>query len=88
MEGAGEFLLTNEAPTRAILERQSLPRMEAHYGAIDPEALHNLMGVLPEYLDTYIAKVTQDHGSLDAYLDTILGVDEARKQRLIARFVA
>ncbi len=85
---AGEFLLTNEAPTRAILERQSLPRMEAHYGAIDPEALHNLMGVLPEYLDTYIAKVTQDHGSLDAYLDTILGVDEARKQRLIARFVA
>lgn len=85
---AGEFLLTNEAPTRAILERQSLPRMEAHYGAIDPEALHNLMGVLPEYLDTYIAKVTQDHGSLDAYLDTVLGVDEARKQRLIARFVA
>lgn len=85
---AGEFLLTNEAPTRAILERQSLPRMEAHYGAIDPEALHNLMGVLPEYLDTYIAKVTQDHGSLDTYLDTILGVDVARKQRLIARFVA
>lgn len=85
---AAEFLLTNEAPTRAILERQSLPRMEAHYGAIDPEALHNLMGVLPEYLDTYIAKVTQDHGSLDAYLDTILGVDEARKQRLTARFVA
>ncbi len=83
-----EFLLTNEAPTRAILERQSLPRMEAHYGAIEPEALHNLMGVLPEYIDTYIAKVTDDHGSLDAYLATILGVDEARKQRLIDRFVA
>jgi len=83
-----EFLLTNEAPTRAILERQSLPRMEAHYGAIEPEALHNLMGVLPEYLDTYIAKVTQDHGSLDAYLATILGVDEDRKQRLRAKLVA
>lgn len=83
-----EFLLTNEAPTRAILERQSLPRMEAHYGAIDPEALHNLMGVLPEYIETYIAKVTADHGSLDAYLETILGVDGARKERLRAKLVA
>ena len=83
-----EFLLTNEAPTRAILERQSLPRMEAHYGAIDPEALHNLMGVLPEYIDTYITQVTQDHGSLDTYLATILGVDEQRKQRLRAKLVA
>lgn len=83
-----EFLLTNAAPTRAILERQSLPRMEAHYGAIAPEALHNLMGVLPEYIETYIAEVTRDHGSLDAYLAGILGVDEARKQRLRAKLVA
>ncbi|ASJ91733.1 tyrosine-protein phosphatase [Porphyrobacter sp. CACIAM 03H1] len=83
-----EFLLTNEAPTRAILERQSLPRMQAHYGAIEPEALHNLMGVLPEYIDTYIAKVTEDHGSLDGYLATILGVDDARKERLRAKLVA
>lgn len=83
-----EFLLTNAAPTRAILERQSLPRMEAHYGAIDPEALHNLMGVLPDYLDTYLAKVREDHGSLDAYLEQILGVDGARKERLRARLVA
>lgn len=83
-----EFLLTNDAPTRAILERQSLPRMEAHYGAIEPEALHNLMGVLPEYLGTYVAKVTEDHGSIDAYLATILGVDGTRKQRLRAKLLA
>jgi protein tyrosine/serine phosphatase len=83
-----EFLLTNDAPTREILERQSLPRMQAHYGTIEPEALHNLMGVLPEYIDTYIAEVTRDHGSLDTYLATILGVDEARKDRLRAKLVA
>jgi protein tyrosine/serine phosphatase len=83
-----EFLLTNDAPTRHILERQSLPRMEAHYGAILPEAMHNLMGVLPEYIETYIAKVTEDHGSLDSYLASQLGVDEARKERLRARLVA
>lgn len=83
-----EFLLTNEAPTRAILERQSLPRMEAHYGTIEPEALHNLMGVLPEYIETYFAEVTRDHGSVDTYLATRLGVDEARKARLRAKLVA
>jgi protein tyrosine/serine phosphatase len=83
-----EFLLTNDAPTRAILERQSLPRMEAHYGTIEPEALHNLMGVLPEYIATYFAEVTRDHGSVDAYLATRLGVDEARKARLRDRLVA
>lgn len=84
----GEFLLTNQAPTRHVLERQSLPRMEAVYGAIDPAALHNLMGVLPEYLDTYFAEVTRDHGSVDAYIATRLGVDEARKARLRAKLVA
>lgn len=83
-----EFLLTNDAPTREILERQSLPRMQAHYGDIGPEALHNLMGVLPEYFDTYVAKVTSDYGSIDTYLATILGVDGARKELLKAKLVA
>lgn len=83
-----EFLRTNSAPTREILERQSLPRMIVHYGTIEPEALRNLMGVLPEYIDTYISEVTRDHGSLDAYLATILGVDDAQKARLRERLVA
>jgi len=83
-----EFLRTNDAPTRHVLERQSLPRMEAHYGTIAPEALRNLMGVLPEYIETYFAEVTRDHGSVDAYLATQLSVDEARKERLRERLVA
>ncbi|MCL9982579.1 MAG: tyrosine-protein phosphatase [Erythrobacter sp.] len=83
-----EFLRTNDAPTREVLERQSLPRMVEHYGDIEPEALHNLMGVLPEYIDTYFAEVTRDFGSIDAYLAARLGVDEARKARLRERLVA
>ena len=83
-----EFLLTNDAPTQHILERQSLPRMEAHYGEIEPEAVRNLMGVHPEYIETYFAEVTRDHGSLDQYLATRLGVDEHRKARLKERLLA
>lgn len=84
----GEFLLTNDAPTREILERQSLPRMQAHYGEIEPEAVRNLMGVHPEYIETYFDEVTRDHGSLDHYLATRLGVDEHRKARLKERLLA
>jgi len=83
-----EFLRTNEAPTRTILERQSLPRMEQHYGSIEPDALRNLMGVLPEYIETYWTKVTREHGSIDAYLADTLGVDETRKTQLKERLLA
>lgn len=82
-----EFLRTNDAPTQHILERQSLPRMEAHYDAIEPEAIRNLMGVLPEYIETYWNEVTRDHGSMDAYLAQTLGVDEQRKARLRERLL-
>ena len=82
----GEFMLTNEAPTTDVLRRQSVPRMEAHYGPMDPDAVQNLMGVRPEYIETYISEVTHSHGSLDAYLQTIIGVDEAMRNRLKARF--
>ncbi len=83
----GEFLRTNDAPTQHVLERQSLPRMEAHYGFIEPEAIRNLMGVHPEYIETYWSEVTRDHGSIDTYLANSLGVDETRKARLRERFL-
>ena len=83
-----EFMRTNDAPTQHILERQSLPRMEAHYGEIEPEAIRNLMGVREEYIATYWSEVTRDHGSMDNYLAQTLGVDETRKARLRERLLA
>lgn len=83
-----EFLRTNDAPTKHILERQSLPRMREVYDGIEDEAIENLMDVRPEYIATYFREVERDHGSIDTYLVQTLGVDEARKARLRARFVA
>ncbi|MEE4199629.1 tyrosine-protein phosphatase [Erythrobacter sp.] len=82
-----EFLRTNDAPSTHVLEQQSLPRMRAHYGSIGEEALRNLMGVRPEYIDTYWTKVRAEHGSIDAYLGQTLGVDEHRKARLCERLL-
>ncbi len=83
-----EFLKTNDAPTQHILERQSLPRMGAHYHTIEEGALHNLMGVLPEYIETYFSAITESHGSPDNYIAQTLGVDEASRAVLRARFLA
>ncbi|MEM1051316.1 MAG: tyrosine-protein phosphatase [Pseudomonadota bacterium] len=83
-----EFMLTNDAPTQHILESQSLPRMEAHYGHIEPEAIRNLMGVREEYIGTYWQEVMREHGSIDTYISQTLGVDEARKARLRQRLLA
>jgi len=77
-----EFLRTNDAPTKHILERQSLPRMRDVYAGIEDEAIENLINVRPEYIATYFGEIERDHGSIDAYLAQTLGVDEARKARL------
>ena len=83
-----EFLRTNDAPTKHILENQSLPRMREVYDGIEEGAVENLMNVRPEYIATYFSEVERDHGSLDAYVEQTLGVDEARKARLRDKFVA
>jgi protein tyrosine/serine phosphatase len=84
----GEYLRTNDAPTRDVLERQSLPRMEKHYRAIAPEAMSNLMGVLPDYIETYFTEVERIFGSLDTYVSHTLGVDEKKKAQLRERLLA
>ena len=83
-----EYLRTNDAPTKHILERQSLPRMREVYDGIEDGAVENLMNVQPAYIETYFNEVARDHGSIDTYLAQTLGVDEARKARLRAKFVA
>ncbi len=82
-----EYLKTNLAPTVHVLERQSMPRIEAHYGAIDDNARAALIEVRPEYIETYFAAIEREHGSTDDFLARALGVDETRKARLIERFV-
>ncbi len=61
--------------------------IRARYGDISDEAIRLLMGVDAEYLDTALAAATERYGSLDRYLDEVLGVDapmrDALRQRLL-----
>ncbi len=84
-----EFLRTNESPTFDILARQSLPGIEARLGRkLDESAAKDLLGVREEYLERYLEIARERHGSLDGYLERAIGVDDALRDALIARFVA
>ena len=84
-----EFLRTNESPTFDILARQSLPGIEARLGRkLDEGAARDLLGVREEYLDRYLDIASERHGSFDGYLEKAIGVDDALRDALIARFVA
>ena len=84
-----EFLRTNDSPTFDVLARQSLPGIEARLGRkLDEGAAKDLLGVREEYLDRYLEIATERHGSFDTYLEAAIGVDDALREALIARFVA
>ena len=83
-----EFLLTNRAPSLEVLKAQALPRMEAHHGKLEEEAVRALLEVRPEYIARYVEAVETSHGSLDNYQSEVIGVDDALRERLRARFIA
>ncbi len=84
-----EYMRTNDAPTLQMLASQSVPGIEAKLGrTLDEDAVKALLGVQEDYLQTFWREVAHDHGSLDAYIEIALGVDEVLKSQLRARYIA
>lgn len=84
-----EFLRTNDAPTLAVLHAQSVPGIEARIGRkLDRDALRSLLGVDEDYLLQFRETVADMAGSLDRWLETRIGVDDALRRRLRARLTA
>lgn len=84
-----EFLLTNQAPTLAVLRAQSVPGIEARLGRkVDDESIRALLEVHEDYLARFHETVREMAGSLDAWLADTIGVDEGLRGRLRAKFVA
>lgn len=84
-----EFLRTNDAPTLAVLREQSVPGIEERLGRkLDEDAIRALLEVHPDYLETWWSEIDSEYGSLDTFLESALGVDEAMRERLKSRFVA
>lgn len=83
-----EFLRTNAAPTLAVLRAQSMPGIEARLGRpLDEPGMRALLEVHEDYLSRFRDTVAAMDGSLDAWLDTRIGVDERLRSDLQARFL-
>ena len=76
-----DYLLTNSAPSQAEMAPRIARLIETLTGKTpSDEAVRVAMGVRPDYLETALAAIDQRYGSLDAYLETALGVDANRRQ--------
>ena len=84
-----EFLRTNDAPTIDVLRRQSVPGIEARLGrTLDEEGIRALLEVHGDYLDRFHEVVRDKYGSLDAWLEAEIGVDDALRESLRERYLA
>jgi protein-tyrosine phosphatase len=84
-----EFLLTNKSPTLAVLRAQSIPGIEARLGRkMDEASIRALLDVHEDYLERFHHTVNEMSGSLDAWLDDVIGVTPALRDRLRDKFIA
>jgi protein tyrosine/serine phosphatase len=83
-----DYLMSNEAA--AIAERLPMVqrRLEQLYArSIAPEALLAMLTVRPEFMDNALRAIGEHSGSVDAYLEAVLGVDAARREAIRARLI-
>ena len=84
-----DYLLTNTAVDlagRAPAIARQLETMTGRRAAHD--AVVAFLGVEPVYLETALAEIAARHGSVDGYLEQVLGVDAALRDRIGARLAA
>lgn len=84
-----DYLLTNRAVDLQGRAPAVARQLEAWTGRpASHAAVVAFLGVEPAYLDAAIKAMTETHGSLDAYLETALGVDAALRERIGERLSA
>ena len=82
-----DYLLTNTAGDVEARIAAGAETLNAVARKMDPEVLRVIMGVEAEYLESAFAMIAERHGSVDAYLEEMLGADAALRERLRAVLV-
>lgn len=81
-----DYLLTNQAMQGRTFAGQS-GKDAAKYAALSEDAFRALGGVAEEYLAEAFAAMRASHGSVDAYLEQVLGVDATARDAIKGRLV-
>jgi len=82
-----DYLLTNLAGNIDARIADGAAHIRARYGATDEATVRVLMGVDEQFLAASLDAITEQHRSLDAYLEAVLGVDLAMQDRLRALYL-
>lgn len=77
-----DYLLTNHASKLEQRLAAGVFREMPRYAAQNEETVRALWGVEEAYLATALAAIVQRHGTIDAYLEAVLGVDAEMQDRL------
>jgi protein-tyrosine phosphatase len=87
-DAMADYLLTNQAGRIEARIANGAAHIRARYGAIDDATIRVLMGVDAAFLAASMEAIAERHGSVDAYLDSVLGVDAAMQDRLRGHYLA
>lgn len=82
-----DYLLTNVAGNIDRRIAAGAEQIRAKYNNIDDETIRTLMGVEEDYIACTLEVIEARHGSLDAYLAEVLGIDDAARAVLRNRFL-
>jgi protein tyrosine/serine phosphatase len=82
-----DYVLTNQAGNIEARIAAGAEQIRSKYGAIDEATIRTLMGVEEDYLVTALAAVESRHGTVDAYLSDIIGLDDAARNALRAHYL-
>jgi protein tyrosine/serine phosphatase len=83
----GDYLATNDALALRLPAYRALAR-QATGKAPDDATLLAAFQAEPGYLAAAFTAIIEAHGSTDAYMERVLGVDQTRRQRILRRLMA
>ena len=83
-----DYVLTNSAGNIEARIAAGATQIRAHRGNISDETIRTLMGVEADYLTTAFDRATARHGSIDADLAEVVGVDAAMRDDLRRAYLA
>lgn len=82
-----DFMLTNQAVDLKVRAVEAAAQVSAKTGRdVTPEAVYPLIGVEPAFLHAAFATITEEYGSVDAYLTKAMGLTTDRRAKLATRF--
>lgn len=84
-----DYLLTNTAGDPEARIAAAAPAIRERYGPqLTEGAIVALMGVDARYLDTALASIAERHATIEAYAESVLGINAARRTAIRERLIA